>query len=523
MNGNATFDYVFFSTTRTAAGSGYYQSKAFDLGVTPSAKGSISWAETLPGGAKTEMFARSSPNGTTWSGWDGPYATPAGSTINAALNRYVQFSATLTENVSLQSPVLDKVTLMFPGIAPYAPIITSSSHPAGVWGNGAVIDLAWTEPAGNPAPVWAYYYALDAPVLSGTSLAGSAIIMSATVPGASLPGVLDGLHEWQMVAQGEPSQYPLSPLAPFWMRKDTQPPDPVVITSPTHPSVADSANDSPLFNLSSADSLTLSYTVSGVAGYHYVIDSTSGTMPTIADPFTAASAVQLYGLADGTWFFHAKAKDVAGNLGTAGQYPIKISYKGRVTVIITSSTHPENTESVSNSPAFALSVSNPDCATIMGYHYVLDNAAYTRPAASDSFTTATTLNFSGLRNATWYLHASAKNNTGSISNPAHYMFIVNLRGPILDESLVHAVPHPITGRSATIRYELRAPANALITEILDEKGRVVTALVASTSAGRNTMTWDTSNVANGLYFLRMKVTRQDGKENTVIKKLAVTK
>jgi hypothetical protein len=254
-----------------------------------------------------------------------------------------------------------------------------------------------------------------------------------------------------------------------------------------------------------------------------VLNATSGTLPTTADLFTAAGSVSYTGLADGTWYFHAKAKDVAGNLGAPDHYTIKISYKGRVTVLIASSTHPENAESASNSPVFTLGVANPDGATILGYRYVLDNAANTKPGAGDTFTAANSLSFTGLRNATWFLHASAKNDTGTLSNPAHYMFIVNLKGAIIDESRVHAVPHPITGKVASIQYDLAAPAQSLTAEILDERGRRVATLTGSLAPGRNTLTWDTSGVANGVYFLRMKVRRQDGKENTIIKKLAVVK
>jgi hypothetical protein len=154
---------------------------------------------------------------------------------------------------------------------------------------------------------------------------------------------------------------------------------------------------------------------------------------------------------------------------------------------------------------------------------VLDRTAATRPTASDAFTTGGTVAFQGLANATWYLHVSAKNVTGTLTNPTHYMFSVNLKGEILDETRVHAVPHPITGKVATIRYDLLAPAQSIVAEVLDERGRKVAVLSASTSPGRNTMAWDTSGMANGIYFLRMKVRRQDGKENVVHKKLAVVR
>jgi hypothetical protein len=76
---------------------------------------------------------------------------------------------------------------------------------------------------------------------------------------------------------------------------------------------------------------------------------------------------------------------------------------------------------------------------------------------------------------------------------------------------------------ATIQYDLAAPGQDFNAEVLDESGRRVARLTGTAYAGRNKMTWDTTGIANGVYFLRIKVRRQDGKQDTVIKKLAVVK
>ncbi len=429
----------------------------------------------------------------------------------------------MTENGSLQSPQLDSVTFTFPGIAPKAPVITSSEFTDGNWGNSKTADLQWVEPVDTPAPVWAYYYSIDAPVLSGTALLGSAYILSKTVTGLSVAGLSDGIHAFHLVSQGDPLEYPNSPETVFTIKKDTVVPDPVAISSPTHPTIAASANDSPVYSLVAADSLSSTDVVSDIAGYVYVLDSLATSLPMASSPFSGSSTVAFSGLPDGTWWFHARAKDNAGNLGAVGHYPINISYKGRVGVTITSSTHPQGQESASNSPRFSLAVSNPDSATLVGYHYILDGNATTTPAATDSFTTSSELGFDGLRNQQWYLHVSVKNVLGVLSNPAHYAFKVNFQGHIIEESRIHAVPHPIRGDRATLRYELLAPAEQVEIELMTETGRRLRTASGTVMPGTNNVVLDVSGLANGVYFCRFKVRKQDGKEDSIIKKLAIVR
>ena len=76
---------------------------------------------------------------------------------------------------------------------------------------------------------------------------------------------------------------------------------------------------------------------------------------------------------------------------------------------------------------------------------------------------------------------------------------------------------------AVIRYDLKAPAQAFSAEVLDENGHRIAELAGTHRPGRNEMTWDTTSAANGVYILRIKVRKQDGKQEVVFKKLAVVK
>lgn len=524
-NSYSDFDYVHFSTTRTAAASGSFRSGIIDLGVTPTAAGAISWAETVPIGASTAVATRSSADGIGWSAWSAPYGASAGSPITSPLNRYIQFSATLIENGSLQSPQIDSVTVTFPGIPPKSPVVSSSTHPGEIWSLTATAQMQWSMPADNPAPVWAYYYAIDAAAASGTSPAVSAVRLSSTVTAIPVGGLSEGEHEFRIVAQGDPNEYPLSPESLFMIRKDTLPPDPPAITSPTHPTSLPSGDDSPAFSFLSADSVSATTSVSDVAGFNYALDQSSGSVPSATATFAAGNPanVSYSGLVDGAWWMHARARDGAGNLGATSHYPITIAYHSRVSVQISSPTHVEGAVSENNSPLFELSLSNPDGATIIGYEYVLDDRSGTLPTSADTFTTAGELRFTGLRNQAWWLHVSAKNTTGTMTTPTQFGFTVNFNGHVLEEQGVHAVPSPIRTRMASIRYDLHAPAQEVSVEMLDPEGRKLSGQAGSTAPGVQVIQWDTQGLANGVYFCRIKVRRQDGKVESVLKKIPLVR
>ncbi|MBI4668037.1 MAG: hypothetical protein HY747_02445 [Elusimicrobia bacterium] len=105
----------------------------------------------------------------------------------------------------------------------------------------------------------------------------------------------------------------------------TPPAAPTAITSASHPDpTKEYPVATPVFAVSGP-----SGDLSGIAGYYWKIDATSGTVPTSADAFAASGTAITSGLlADGTWYFHVVAKDVAGNVGTSAthyQFTVKTS------------------------------------------------------------------------------------------------------------------------------------------------------------------------------------------------------
>ncbi|MFQ5710885.1 MAG: hypothetical protein ACE5GD_03800 [Candidatus Geothermarchaeales archaeon] len=96
---------------------------------------------------------------------------------------------------------------------------------------------------------------------------------------------------------------------------DTEPPDKPVISSYTHPyEDAWYPNNDPSF------SWTM---LTGIAGYSYDLDHFPSTTPDeIID--TTDNSKSYSDLDDGTWYFHVRARDNAGNWGPAAHYKIKI-------------------------------------------------------------------------------------------------------------------------------------------------------------------------------------------------------
>ena len=89
------------------------------------------------------------------------------------------------------------------------------------------------------------------------------------------------------------------------------------LTSPTHP-LQDVwySSDSPSFRWAATDP-------SGIKGYSWVLDQTSGTTPDTVIDGTGTS-VSYGGLADGTYYFHVRAQDGAGNWGPASQVRVNV-------------------------------------------------------------------------------------------------------------------------------------------------------------------------------------------------------
>jgi len=97
---------------------------------------------------------------------------------------------------------------------------------------------------------------------------------------------------------------------------DTLPPKAPIVTSPTHPKEDVSyANKNPQFNWA------VSWDVSGIEGYSYVLDQVGTTVPDETID-TTETTVSFTNVPIGVWYFHIRAKDKAGNWGETAHYKI---------------------------------------------------------------------------------------------------------------------------------------------------------------------------------------------------------
>jgi hypothetical protein len=106
---------------------------------------------------------------------------------------------------------------------------------------------------------------------------------------------------------------------------DTERPQVNQLVSPTHPDPARwFSNSDPVFSWAAADS-------SGIKGYSYALDHSPGSVPDKLIDSTEAG-VSFAGKADGRWYFHVRACDVAGNWSKISTVPILIDTRGPRTV-----------------------------------------------------------------------------------------------------------------------------------------------------------------------------------------------
>lgn len=517
------FDEFVLTQAAAPANLAYFESSVLDQAATPASDGVITWSKSEPAGTSAVISTQTSDDNVTWSPPSGPYAN-SGDIITSPKARYVRFSITLTATTS-DYPEVDWVKIEYPGIAPSAPTITSATD----YVNAEPVIFTWTVPGSSPAPVWAYYYRIDAAVLSGTSLVAGAVILSATVGSLSVPGLAAGTHTFRIVAQAEPVGFTLSPESAVTIVKRTVGPLPPVVSSPSHPAGAWSNVADVRVNWQAAAGNPIP-----VATWYYALDAAaaSGTLPAAGAVAVTATVtgVTFSGLGDGSHVVQVAGRGagVLAPVGLAAEITIRKDTSPPSPPRITSATHPSTAPVADPNPVFTVTWTAGTSATtyvsdVRTFYYVLDQASGTVPDPATAATSSGPIVFRGLRNGTWVLHARSRDDAGNVGLTADYAITISYVGAVLDASRVHAVPHPITASPATIRYDLLAPAEAVRLVVLDATGRKVTEMTGGAAFGPNDVTWDVGDRPNGVYMLKVLVTRQGGRTDTVLKKLAVAR
>lgn len=101
--------------------------------------------------------------------------------------------------------------------------------------------------------------------------------------------------------------------------------------------------------------------------------------------------------------------------------------------------------------------------------------------------------------------------------------IRNFGGEIISADYVYAAPNPIRGKRGIIHFDLAERAEVQLKVFTVNGDLVISQHWASLAAGANTWTWDTANLANGVYLLWISAKSETGKKTTLTKKLALVK
>ena len=213
------------------------------------------------------------------------------------------------------------------------------------------------------------------------------------------------------------------------------------LASSSHPvSATWYANNTPAFSWSAATDAAPS---SGVAGYSCLVDQTSNTTPDTS--VEAASTSYVSGaLADGTWYFHVRAIDGAGNGGATSHYMVRIDTNAPSIVGgLASSTHPVSATWYANgTPAFSWTAASDAGSGVAGYSYVVDQSAATAPNASVE-TTGVTYTSTALADGVWYFHVRAVDNVGNAGATSHYEVRIDKTAPAAVGGLASST-HPVS-------------------------------------------------------------------------------
>ncbi|HVZ81752.1 MAG TPA: hypothetical protein VHE12_13270 [bacterium] len=277
----------------------------------------------------------------------------------------------------------------------------------------------------NPTPVVAWETPKDLSGVKGFFL--KADHDPTTVPGpgngdfldgtrSSLGPLEDGLWYVHVTAQDEAGNLG-SQAAHFPLRIDTKALAPT-LSSTTHPQP-----DQWYSNKRVEVEIHPPHDLSGIEGYHYVLDHEPGTLPdTEGSQWTSQARIVIEEVADGQWFLHVRTKDRAGNLSPNAAH-LKLSIDTLVAPPkVFSSTHSEDGRWYQNRRV-VLNWEDPfEHSGIEGYYYNIDKRADTVPNDKNSlFTSQRSVSFELTDDGLWYFHITTKDKAGNVDWKAvHY-------------------------------------------------------------------------------------------------------
>lgn len=360
---------------------GYSMAATVTLAATDAHSGVSSIRYSVSGGATTTV--------------PGSSATVGFSTLGDRLLTYVAVDA--AGNVSQPGSATVKVN------APAAPVVTalsSTSHPAGQWGDSPSVALAWT--ATSPSTL-AYGVVLD------QSASTSVLTTNTTSTSAVATAVSSGTWYAHVAARDAYGQW--SPTRHLQVLVDS-----------TKPLVSDDVDPlgyegTATVTLSATDAhsgaVSIDYSVNGAAPVH-----------------TLGTSVVFSRSVPGTYVLAYSATDAAGNVSDAGSATVYVRPMpppaAPVITSLASATHAPGVWTAASSVSLAWSATGTG---LVGYGLVFDQTPGTQ------VTNTTTTSTSGLGNAptsgAWFAHVAAQDSFSQWSATRHVQVLVDTTKPLV--------------------------------------------------------------------------------------------
>jgi hypothetical protein len=378
------------------------------------------------------------------------------------------------------------------------PTVSSSTHPnQSTWTSNNAPVLTWS--ASSESGIQGYSYVLDQ---------SSATVPDTTSEGTgtttSYSGLADGT--WYFHVRAENNANVWGGTSTYTLKIDvTAPSSPLTVTSTSHTPGVPSPNRNIAMSWSAGSDST-----AGVAGYSIAFNN-SATAPAdgtvdVMDPTTTATSAALN---DGTWYFHVRTIDRAGNMSadvTAGPY--LVDGTGPSSPSITCADHDQTTWSTDRSAHCAWT--QTDGSTIAGYSVAFDQSPSSDPPATVNATLPTWTRDNDIPDGAWYLHVRAQDAAGNWGATGTFAIHVDATAPASPQ--VSSSTHP--DQAST--YDNAAPAFSwTASDVSPIVGysytfdQTATTDPDTTSEGAATAT-SYSGVDNGIYYFHVRAENAAG-------------
>lgn len=355
--------------------------------------------------------------------------------------------------------------------------LSSTTHSSGVWGPpSGRMDFSYSDPESS---ISNYSYLIDSGSTTtdpGNSGQGSSSFMNFGPLGT-------GDHTFHVKGKNGAGCWSTD-IRHYGLKIDaTNPPAPTVAsTSHPVPGTAYNNNDVSL-SWSSTDSQ------SGTVAYSYAFDQ-SPTISLDTQSEGSGTSTTYNDRANGTWYFHVRAKDAVGNWGSTRDFQVVINVDDTPSSApgITATSHALDAWSCDTTADFTWSTPS-DPSGIAGYWYSLDQSATTTASPSVLTTGNSANNLNAASTGDWWFHVRAKDGAGNWSSITNHHFKVDTTAPT--KVNVSSPTHPSGGwgpASGSIDFQYTDPDSGIATysHLLDSG--VTTTDPGNTSQGAATST-----------------------------------